>query len=123
MKKIVVSLVLVSLLATLLTGCIGKRDEKEAFIDATVEATCLVFQAENIFDPALEEDAKAIYKDHGFDADDEELMNGLTEKYQNDPDVQAALTEALAECAGGALDALEGMAEGLEDAIVEEVVE
>lgn len=99
MKKLLVILVVFS---TFLGGCIlgGKKDEKQSFIDATVEATCLVFQSENIFDPALEGQAKDVYKKYGFDADNEEAMNTLTTKYENDADVQAAITKALEECAG-----------------------
>ena len=93
----------------------GVEDEKQAFIDATVEATCLVFQADNIFDPALEEQAIAIYKDHGFDADDEDAMMALTEKYQDDEDVQAAITQALEECAGDFADAFADIEEAVED--------
>jgi len=105
MKKL---LVLFVALATILVGCTGGvKDEKQSFIDATVEATCLVFQAENIFDPALEEQAKEIYKKYGFDADDEEAMNALTAKYENDEDVQTAIADALEECAGDFMDAFE----------------
>ncbi len=106
MKKLLVILVVFS---TFLGGCIlgGKKDEKQAFIDATVEATCMVFQSENIFDPALEGKAKEIYTKYGFDAEDEEAMNALTAKYENDQEVQAAITKALEECAGDFAAALE----------------
>lgn len=117
MKKL---LAILTVCSVVLVGCLGGvKDEKQAFIDATVEATCLVFQADNIFDPALEEQAIAIYKAHGFDADDEEAMMALTEKYQDDEDVQAAITRALEECAGDFADAFADMADEMEDAVEE----
>lgn len=122
MKKLLVSLILVSVVLVSLSGCLGKKDEKQAFIDATVEATCLVFQAENIFDPSLEEKAKDIYKKHGFDADDDEAMNALTAKYENDEDVQAAIAVALEECVGDLGEMFEN-AFGEMDVVVEEPAE
>ena len=118
MKKLLFILVICSVL---LAGCLGGvKNEKQAFIDATVEATCLVFQADNIFDPALEQQAIDIYKNYGFDADDEEAMTALTEKYQEDADVQAAITQALEECAGDFAEAFADMAGELETPVAEE---
>lgn len=105
MKKL---FVILTVFSTFLVGCLGGvKDEKQAFIDATVEATCMVFQSENIFDPALEGKAKEIYSKYGFDAENEEVMNALTAKYENDQEVQAAITKALEECAGDFASALE----------------
>jgi len=116
MKKL---LAILAVFSVFLVGCLGGvKNEKQAFIDATVEATCLVFQSDNIFDPALEEQAKEIYKNHGFDTDDEEAMIALTEKYENDEDVQAAITQALEDCAG---DFAAGFEDAFEDLEVEEV--
>lgn len=113
MKKL---LAILAVCSVFLVGCLGGvQDEKQAFIDATVEATCLVFQAENIFDPALEEQAKEIYRKHGFDADDEAAMTILTETYQDDADVQAAITQALEECAGDLMEGFGDLAEDLEE--------
>lgn len=110
MKKL---FVVFAVSSTLLAGCLGgARDEKQDFIDATVEATCLVFQSENIFDPALEAEAKAIYEDYGFDAENDEAMTALTTKYENDEDVQAAITAALEECAGDYMSAFGDMGLG-----------
>ncbi|PIR55202.1 hypothetical protein COU74_02250 [Candidatus Peregrinibacteria bacterium CG10_big_fil_rev_8_21_14_0_10_36_19] len=108
MKKILTGAVALSLV---LTGCSWfGGDEKQAFIDATVEATCLIFQAEDIFDPSLETEAKAVYKKHGFDADDDSAMEVLTTKYQDDQDVQDAIAAALESCAG---DTLKGLQDSL----------
>lgn len=104
MKKLL-SLLLISIL--LFVAC-GKKPEKERFIDATVEVTCMVFESGDIFDPALEEKTKAIFEDHGFDVEDEAAMQEIAQKYQDDADVQTAVEEALKECAG---DLFEGMEE------------
>ncbi len=125
MKKL---LVILTMSAVLLVGCLGGvKDEKQAFIDATVEATCMVFESDNIFDPTLEDKAKEIYKEHGFDADDDAAMEELTKKYENDEEVQAAITEALEKCAGDFAAAMEdafGEMEDIEiDVPVEEPVE
>jgi len=122
MKKFITGAIALSLV---LTGCSWfGGDEKQAFIDATVEATCLIFQAEDIFDPSLEAEAKAVYKNHGFDADDDDAMEVLTTKYQDDQDVQDAIAAALESCAG---DTLKGLQDSLgsigedADATTEEV--
>lgn len=105
MKKIISTLVISSVVLVACTS--GPKDEKQAFIDATVEATCMIFQSENIFDPALEDAAKTIYEDYGFDASDDAAMEALTKKYETDEDVQKAITDALEECAGDFLGDLE----------------
>ncbi len=98
MKKLLVGFVSLSLV---LAGCLGQqRDEKQAFIDATVEATCMILKAENLLDPGLEDQAKAIYKDHGFDADNDTEMEAIAAKYENDPEVTEAINAGVEECAG-----------------------
>lgn len=114
MKKVIA---LAAGLAVVLAGCGGPKDEKTAFIDATIEATCHIFQAENIFDPALETEAKEIYKSHGFDADDDAMMEELTAKYENDEEVQAAIMKGLEECGG---DLFSGLEEAVDDAMMED---
>lgn len=64
----------------------------------------MVFEAGNINDPELETKAKAIYEDHGFDVEDEKAMEDIAAKYQNDPDVQKAVQDALKECASDLLN-------------------
>lgn len=106
MKKFLAGLIGVSLI---LTGCLaGPRDEKQAFIDATIEATCLIFDSENIFDPAVEENAKAIYADYGFDVDDEAKMEEISKKYAEDTEVQTAIIAGIEKCSPGVTDLLGG---------------
>lgn len=111
MKKV---LALVGVLSILLAGCGGPKDEKTAFIEATIEATCHIFEAENIFDPALEDEAKEIYKKYGFDADDDAAMETLTTKYENDEEVQAAIMKGLEECGG---DLFSGLEEAFDESV------
>ncbi len=96
MKKIFVLVCVVSVLA--LSSCGLFKSEKQKFIDATVETTCLLFNSDNFFDPELEGQVKEIYKNYGFDVENETKMQELTTKYENDEEVQAAIMEALAEC-------------------------
>lgn len=109
MKKLLITFLSAAFLLTACTGG-GPRNEKQAFIDATIEATCMIFEAENIFDPALEEEAVAIYKKHGFDAEDDAAMDALTTKYVDDAEVQTAIAEGIDECAADFSEAL-----GLDD--------
>lgn len=106
----------------LFTGCFGKdsRPEKERFIDATKEVTCLVFGSADILDPALEEQTKEIFKGYGFDVEDEEKMLEIAQKYDSDPDVQAAVEAALEECAGDLMDAFSDLSGEEETPAVEE---
>ncbi len=113
--------------SVVLTACGGgPADEKQAFIDATVEATCLIFESDNLFDPALEEDTKEIYASYGFDADNDTAMEEITAKYENDEEVQAAILAAIEECGSDAFGAMEEAFEeidGMEvdgDAMMEE---
>ena len=127
MKKFL-ALALISVMG--LSGCNFMKSEKELYMAAVKEATCMLFEAEDMFDPALEEATKEIFRDKGFDADDEQAMVALAEKYDGDPEVQAAIEEALDECAGDMLDGLKDLnleeelekieVEGEEEAVVEE---
>ncbi|MFA7685745.1 MAG: hypothetical protein WCX95_03010, partial [Candidatus Gracilibacteria bacterium] len=90
-------------------GCIlGPRDEKQAFIDATVEATCHIFKAKDLFDPAVEKEAKEIYKKYGFDADNQESMQAIAAKYAEDAEVKATIMDKIKECSEG-VPGLEGL--------------
>lgn len=93
--------------------------EKKAFIDATTEATCMIFEAENIFDPKLEEMAKEIYSSHGFIAENDFLMDAVSLKYGEDEEVSAAIADALNECAGDLTDALGDLEVEVDDTEVE----
>lgn len=95
------------MLSLLFVGCAGQKTEKERLSAATVEATCMVFQSKNIFDPTVEAAAKKIYKNYGFNADDDAYMKALTKKYENDADIKKAVTDALDQCAGDFMKGLQ----------------
>lgn len=119
MKKLLASLIGLSLLLSL-TGCIlGPRDEKQAFIDATVEATCHIFQAKNLFDPAVEQEAKDIYKKYGFDADNQAEMEKIANNYAADEEVKNTIMDKIKECSAG-IPGLEDLQAPVDD---EEVVD
>lgn len=101
MKKLLASLIGLSLVLSM-TGCIlGPRDEKQAFIDATVEATCHIFKAKNLFDPVVEQEAKDIYKKYGFEADNQEAMQAIAAKYAEDEEVKTTIMDKIKECSAG----------------------
>jgi hypothetical protein len=109
--------------ALVLTGCSAgaPRDERQSFIDASVEATCLVFESDNLFDPALDQQIIDIFKNYGFPADDDEAMDALSLKYENDAEVTEAINSALEECAPDFSEYTDEM-RGVEEAVVEEAV-
>ncbi len=118
MKKLFAGVMLISLI---LAGC-GKggtvKSEKENMIAATRDVTCMVFQAENLMDPSLEQKSKDIFKKYGFDADDDKAMEELGNKYKDDKDLQDAVTKALEECGGDLFKDLGNLDVGLEDVAV-----
>lgn len=113
MKKLVSMLVLTALVVS---ACNLVRDEKQAFIDASVEATCLLFQSNDVLDPSMETKAKEVFEKFGFDTD-EESLKALTEKYKGDEEVESALVEGVSKCSEGYLDVAE------EETVNEEVTE
>ncbi|MCK9186543.1 S-layer homology domain-containing protein [Candidatus Gracilibacteria bacterium] len=75
--------------------------EKGAFIVASGEAICLIYQTENvedIFGAEFEKEVKAIYEKYGFDSDDEAAFDILDSKYGQDPDVKFAMEIEVARC-------------------------
>lgn len=98
-KKLLATIVGLSLVIVVLSGCLSKpRDEKQAFVDATIEATCYIFKQENVFDPKVEEEAKKIYGNYGFDVENETEMEAIAKKYSEDQDVQNSIVEGIKEC-------------------------
>jgi hypothetical protein len=116
MKKILSLLVIGALF---LTAC-GKADkpEKERFIDATVEAACMVFEeGADLTDPNVDWETKTkdVFKKHGFPADDDAIMEEISAKYENDEEVQKAVEDALKVCAKELMEAFGDAFSGEED--------
>ncbi len=97
MKKLLTCLVLITFA---LAGCSGPKSEKERFVEATKEVTCMVFKSDNLFDPSLEQKSSDIFKKFGFDTKDESTLKTLTTKYRDDADVKKAVEDAMKECGG-----------------------
>lgn len=120
MKKLMIGLALFSLL---LAGC-GKSDdkaagdevgaagdkaavsegtngdEKQRYIDASVEATCLILGSEDLTDPSLEQKSKDIFKKYGFDIEDAKAMEAIATKYVEDKEFTDAVSKSLEKCGG-----------------------
>ncbi len=80
-------------------------DERQRFIDATVEMSCMMMRAENLSEflsadnrPAVNKQLDEIYKKYGFDVDDSEAMEALSKKYENDDDVVEGVQLGLLDC-------------------------
>ena len=97
MKKLLTGLILIPVA---LIGCMGQKPEKDRFINATKEITCLVLKASDLFDPALEQKSKDIFKNYGFNPEDNTAMQTLADKYKDDADVKTAVEGAVKECGG-----------------------
>lgn len=82
----------------LLTAC--GNNERQDFIDASVESTCMFFETGSTLDEeTLTENARAIFEKYGFGSSDEELQ-ALADKYNNDDEVAAAVLEGIKQCTG-----------------------
>lgn len=82
----------------LLTAC--GNNERQEFIDASVESTCMFFETgANLDEETLTANAKAIFEKHGFSSSDEDLQ-ALADKYNNDDEVAAAVLEGIKQCTG-----------------------
>jgi hypothetical protein len=108
MKKLFVLVVTFSLLAS---GCklIGPRNEKQDFIDATIESSCVYFQYKG--DPTnveLATQMNDIFKKHGFDVENKEGMTAIVDKYKVDSDVVAAVSKGSEACGKEFFDQLTG---------------
>ncbi len=72
--------------------------EKERYIEAVVESSCVVFQADDMNDDSLSEVVEDIFIKHGFPGSDEDAMMEITDKYQDDIDVRDAVRNELKNC-------------------------
>jgi len=118
MKKLFVALLVSSVL---MAGCMGLvRNEKQAFIDSTVEATCYLVNADNIFDSSVEAGTKEIYEKYGFPINDKAALDELTVKYKAMPEVIAEIEEGLENCSENFKEKLEEAIGDVEESAVEE---
>jgi len=96
MKKILSIGILLAVLAV--SGCSLFRDEKQAYIDAMVEAACVTFSASDLTAEKVVSDIEEIFIKHGFDPKDEAKMTEIAEKYLEDEEVKSAVLKGAVEC-------------------------
>lgn len=95
MKKLFVLLAVFSLA---LTACGGPTDERQAYIDATIEATCAVTDLDSLSDEEGEAKMESIYAGHGLPVDDEAAMDEIFRTYQNDAAAMQEIADNTEEC-------------------------
>lgn len=98
MKKLIALVVTFSFVLAACGG-VDTRSEKDRFISAMSEATCLIFELEMEEEQVVEEKIKAVFNKHGFDIEDEDEMMALQAKYEHLPEVEEAIRRALYDCA------------------------
>ncbi|MFA4891506.1 MAG: hypothetical protein WC604_04145 [Candidatus Gracilibacteria bacterium] len=101
MKKILISIVGLSLMLGLLPAC-GGGSEKDMFVSASVELGCAMFEDPKFLKDysLVEGKTKEIFAKYGFDTEDQTAMEALAAKYQEDEEVIKAVQEGITECAG-----------------------
>lgn len=102
MKKLFASLTAMSLV---LVACSGAADkpEKQRYIDANAEITCLIYKSADFSKLSKDElvsKTKDVFTKYGFNANDDKAMTAIVEKYKADAEVEAAVGKAIDNCAG-----------------------
>ncbi|MFA6992048.1 MAG: hypothetical protein WC269_02075 [Candidatus Gracilibacteria bacterium] len=77
------------------SSIISPTNERDSFIAAAIDATCLVFEAPNASDPKIQSQVKAIYQDYGFDYNDGSVGKIMTDKYSKDAYVSKAIKDGI----------------------------
>ena len=103
MKKLIA---LFAISTFVLTACGITFDEKQAYIDATIEATCLIADSGDLFAEGLEDKMKAVYEKHGFDTSDQAALEALVTKYQDDETIVVAIEAGTKDCIAKVLEGL-----------------
>ena len=92
MKK---SLILCTIAAFAFAGCtIGERDDKQAYIDATVDVYCLTGNSSD-FSAEIEQKANDIWVKHGFSVEE---IPTVTQQFMNDDEVNKTIVEKSKKC-------------------------
>jgi hypothetical protein len=98
MKSLITKVLLITFVISL-TGCLfGPKDERQAFIDAFIEAECTVFgpDVDDQLAVSLNDEVLQIFEKHGFD--DDQDVRSIVDKYLLDEDAKAMILEGMAEC-------------------------
>jgi len=95
MKK---SLILFALSALMFTACFGSFDEKQAFIDANIEASCSLTSLEDLISANSSDAYAEIFKKHGFNFESQDQESEMFAKYMVDDEVVKAISAGAQEC-------------------------
>lgn len=99
MKKIIIILLVLLIGGATIFFMFNRPSEKENFLKAIEEATCLVAQSKGSDRSVLEQKTNDIFNKYGFDVEDSKERETLTKKYDGDEDITTAMNEAIKKCA------------------------
>ena len=117
MKKIFSIIVISAIFASFSACSLFPKSEKQSFIDAVSEISCILINSDDTSAPGLNDQAKEIFAKNGISVEDEAEVEALSDKYKDDTEVKDALEAALAECSDAPEEA------DVEEPEVEEPVE
>lgn len=99
MKKIILVLLVLVIGGATAFFMFNRPSEKENFLKAIEDATCLVAQSKGSDSSALEQKTNAIFKKYGFDMENSEEKEALNKKYDGDEGITTAMNAAIKKCA------------------------
>lgn len=99
MKKIIIVLLVLLIGGATAFFVFNRPSEKENFLKAIEDATCLVAQSKGSDSSSLEQKTNAIFKKYGFDMENSEEKEALNKKYDGDEDITTAMNAAIKRCA------------------------
>lgn len=96
MKKV---LAIISLVI-LMTACGATGSEKDRFISASTEIACQIVKDQTLYSDMgkILQLSKDVFSKYGFDVENDEAMQALSEKYQADDEVIQAVQKGAMEC-------------------------
>lgn len=96
-KKVLSGLLILGVLSA--TGCSLFQNEEQSFIDANIEATCLLAELDlNDMSDNNSQKINDIYSKYGFPVEDETELLQFMAKYENNQEVKDSIEKGSAEC-------------------------
>lgn len=83
-----------------LYGVSEMGDEKDRFIAASIESSCIMLSNQDLFEDfdAVSEMTEGVFKKYGFNAENDDEMGVLADKYQKDEGVIKVITDGISAC-------------------------